>query len=110
MTVKEFLVKTLPQMQAGIIRSRAVCADGFALSIQASHVHHCHPKQILANGDYDTVEVAVKVLTENMGLQFEKHSSMQDIITKSEVGSIMCYGNVKMRFLEKFVAEHGGII
>ena len=34
-----------------------VCADGTLLSVQASQIHHCHPRSDF--GPYDSAEVAV---------------------------------------------------
>lgn len=47
--VNEFLRKTFSKTIFGTpaLRPIAVCADGFTLSIQASGMHYCIPKNLL---------------------------------------------------------------
>lgn len=111
MTVKEYLVESVTRLQAGVIRPRAVCADGLKLSIQASHLHHSYPQKLLADGEYETVEVALIISNEHDRLRFEKYSScIDEISTSGDVSNYLCCSYVNMRFMEQFVKEHGGIV
>lgn len=71
-----------------------VCADGFKVSIQASHLHYCSPREDLANGEYESVEIGFP-------------SFKEELIMRYRDGDIYPY--VPIDIVEKMIANHGGI-
>jgi len=54
--IKNFLKETSSNDEFNM-RERIVCQDGFSMSIQASRLHYCSPRESLINGNYDSVEI-----------------------------------------------------
>lgn len=42
-----------------VLRKHILCNDGFIISVQASSMHYCSPKENLDDGNYTTVEIGV---------------------------------------------------
>lgn len=72
-----------------------VCADGYMLSIQASHFHYCSPRR--DEGPWEAVEIAAVDPGEDFAEYFD--SDYRD-------GAV--YGYVPVELIERLVADHGG--
>lgn len=94
MTIKEYLKNTSANKGFILIRPPVVCADGFKVSIQASHLHYCSPREDLANGEYESVEIGFP-------------SFKEELIMRYRDGDIYPY--VPIDIVEKMIANHGGI-
>ena len=106
MNANEYLVKTQPPMvdygfgprQHGV-RPRAVCNDGFNVSIQASSSHYCEPREDNLP-EYTEVELG--------------YPSMVDALIKdyAEDPDDLCntvYGHVPIELVDELLAKHGGL-
>lgn len=105
MTAKEYLKKTIKKHEYDDgfcfqeIRPRAVCKDGFSVSIQASRGHYCTPREDFLE-DYDTVELGYP----SEGLEELADYAEDEDLTKT------VYAQVPIEILEKIISKHGGII
>lgn len=95
MTVKEWMVKTFDAANEFLVRPRALCLDGFSISIQANQFIYCMPKQLLADGDYCSLELGYA-------------SEYEELLEEYREGTIYPY--VPMELAEKVIEKHGGII
>ena len=96
MTVKEWLAHTFKEVPYGLlVREHAVCEDGFTISIQASKVHYCCPKDTIASGDYTHAELGYSCQRE-------------ELLEPFKAGNIYPY--VPIEVAEKVIENHGGII
>ena len=82
----------------GAVRKGITCADGFFISVQASHFHYCSPRQ--DEGPWDTVEVGFPSQPEEMLLMFAED---RDKPTES------VYGYVPIEIVDSVILRHGGI-
>ena len=94
MTVKEFLRETYVKDEF-CVRPKAICVDGFRISIQASRFHYSCPRTMLEKGDYVCVE---------LGFANKK----DELIEEYKDGPVYPY--VPIEVAEELVASHGGII
>lgn len=95
MTVKEWMVKTFDAAENFLVRPRALCLDGFSISIQANQFIYCAPRQLLADGDYCSLELGFA-------------SEYEELLEEYRKGTIYPY--VPMELAEKVIEKHGGII
>lgn len=95
MTVKEWLRKTYDPDEFVLIRNRAVCADGFTISIQASRGHYCTPRGDKADGEYTTLELGYP-------------SKREETLEKYREDTI--YPWVPIEAVEQVIENHGGIV
>lgn len=73
-------------------RPKAICADGFKMSIQASEDHYCQKDD---EGSYVSVEVGFPSLPEPL---------------LDEYGDDGVYGYVPLTVVDAIIAKHGGIL
>ena len=108
MNTNEFLKKFYSAKLVGLgaravtvqdIRPWAVCADGFAISIQASQYHYCTPRED-GQIDYKQVELGYPSKEEEMILDFAEDP---DDPTST------VYGYVPVEVVDKMLEKHGGI-
>ena len=106
MTAKEFLAKYPPALPHSVrrgfprppnssyrnVRPKALCADGFSISIQASINHYCTIKD---DGEIVSVELGYP----SKPIHPKGHPRNQSV-----------YGHVAIATVERIVARHGGII
>lgn len=107
MTVKDFMKKTIdrvPGVCYQAIRPRAVCSDGFSVSIQASYGHYCYPRENFLE-EYDKVELGYP--NDYMGEEFDEYAEDFDDEGKACLNTV--YGYVPIEIVEKLIAKHGGI-
>lgn len=84
----------------GIHRYRAVFADGFECSIQASEQHACHPRKTF-EGPYDEIQ---------LGYLSKKDPLLSEYARDPEREPKTLYEYVPDYIVNKFIAKHGGII
>jgi hypothetical protein len=80
------------------IIGRVVCADGFALSIQASSVHYCQPRDDY--GPWHCVEV---------GFLSARVEALMPFADGEYEPTKNVYGYVPVKIVAEIIAEHGGI-
>jgi hypothetical protein len=98
MTVKEFLEKSFKE-DGYNVRSRAVCEDGFSVSIQGgTEFHYCTPRKLC--NEYETVELGFPTAIENSLLPYA-----EDINNPCDT----VYGYVPIKIVEEVIKKHGGI-
>jgi hypothetical protein len=108
MTAKEWLEKTLPAPVEGYSRMyrhnrpRAMCADGWSVSIQGNtDGHYCRPRDTHYDGVPWEVELGYPSEAEELLLNYaEDKERLTDTV----------YAYVPIDVLEDVVAKHGGII
>lgn len=72
-----------------------VCKDGFFISVQASELHNCMPKETLEEFDYECVEVRCTELDDLLQMYSDKDSTICDM--------------VPVDIIEALIAKHNGI-
>ena len=77
------------------VRSKITCADGFAVSVQASDYHYCTPRENY--GPYTQVEV---------GFPSEPEAAL-DPYAESFESAVFAY--VPVEVVNKMIDRHGGI-
>ena len=75
-----------------------VCEDGTNLSVQASQVHHSHPRSDF--GPYDCAEVATSIRAS----EWESFNAEPDV---SEAPFV--YRRVPLEMIAAFINRHGGL-
>jgi hypothetical protein len=88
------------ESQPGPLRLPLTCMDGAELSIQASFMHYCSPRE--DEGPYKSVEVGFPE-----GLSKEDLASLAEFHTGCEMP---VYSWVPVNLIEKIVENHGGPI
>lgn len=78
---------------------KIVCADGFTLSVQASSVHYCYPRE--NTGPWDEVEVGFPSATPT---EILKYAEDQERPTNT------VYGYVPIQLVEQLIERHGGAV
>ena len=106
MTVKEYLKKTIGKSDTDfqLIRPRAICKDGYSISIQASHCHYCDPREDFLE-EYDSVELGYPNQYDEL---IDEYAEDFDDDGKACTNTV--FGFVPMEIVEKLVKKHGGII
>ena len=87
-------------------RKRAVCKDGFSISIQASEHHYCTPRIDGAYTEYDDVELGFPSEAEPLITEYVEvgYDDIPDPPTES------VYPHVPTNVVKKMIDKHGGII
>lgn len=78
---------------------RITCADGFSLSVQASHGAYCSPRRNLA--EWYEVEV---------GFPSAKPEFFAEYAEESDRYTDTVYGYVPIELVEQCIALHGGMV
>ena len=78
---------------------RIQCADGFSLSVQASHGAYCSPRTNL--GPWDEVEV---------GFPSDVPTPIMNYAENPEAPTETVYGYVPIELVEELIAAHGGMM
>lgn len=95
-STNKFLSQNKPD---GIVRKKALCKDGFSISIQASMYHECNPRK--PKGPYKSVELGY---SSHIEILIEKYAKN----TPSKYYTIYSYVPVKV--VDEVIKKHGGII
>jgi len=103
MTAKEWLELTLePADECGFrpIRPRAVCKDGFSVSIQGNTRHHyCAPREVVDWGyEYE------------LGYPSERDETIMSYAEDRTDPTGTVYGFVPIDIIETLIQKHGGIV
>lgn len=77
-----------------------VCADGFEMSVQASEVHYCSPRELLPFGDYVSWEV---------GFPSALEPDLMPYCEDPEHPLDTVYGYVPTATVNAVIAKHGGL-
>ena len=77
---------------------RIECADGFVMSVQASHFHYCTPRE--DEGPYSEVKV---------GFPSAQDPDLQPYAETPENPTGTVYGYVPIEIVEKVIENHGGM-
>ena len=80
------------------VRPHIVCADGFSLSVQASHFHYCSPKEDV--GPYRTVEIGYPSQEIPQLMEYAEDES-------NPTGTVYAY--VPVKIVGEIIDQHGGI-
>jgi len=105
MTLNEYLMSQRdendPKIRDGYLCPRAKrieCADGFSLSVQASHCAYCSPRMNL--GPWDQVEV---------GFPSDVPDQIMDYCEDPAQPTDSVYGYVPIELVEDLITAHGGM-
>ena len=82
-------------------RKTVVCKDGFAMSVQASDFHHCHPKENGIAMNYSSVEVGFPSKKEDLILDWAEDRD-------DPTGTV--YGYVPASIIIDVIDKHGGMV
>ena len=82
-------------------RKTVVCKDGFAMSVQASEFHHCHPKENGIAMNYSSVEVGFPSKKEDLILDWAEDRD-------DPTGTV--YGYVPASIIIDVIENHGGMV
>ena len=77
-----------------------VCADGATISVQASRIHCCHPRD--DEGPYTKVEVGFPTNVDEMPASWKEYATDAD----QAVADI--YAFIPIELVAQFIDEHGG--
>ena len=84
-----------------LLRPRALCADGFSISIQGGNrFHYCRPRELCMI--FESVELGFPSQVEDLIMQYI------DGPEGNPLGSV--YGFVPIEVVDEMVAKHGGIV
>ena len=91
-----------------VLRNYILCNDGFIISVQASKLHYCSPKEYLPDGNYDSVEIGRVYINNEDKNHF---TSYLDDFTNygylSSDGSVI--GFCPIERVDEVIKLHGGI-
>lgn len=90
----------LPAHKYGM-RPRLVCTDGVSLSVQASAMHYCAPRN--NDGPHTHVEVGFLLDADNQPFPAPVTWARYDD------GTSDVFGYVPVELVESFIADHGGV-
>lgn len=76
-----------------------VCADGLTLSVQASHLHYCSPRN--DEGPYSTVEI---------GFPSEKVEEFMEYAEDAENPTQTVYARVPVEVVLQVINSRGGVV
>jgi hypothetical protein len=79
---------------------RLTCADGFSMSVQASHYHYSKPRTLVESGDYASWEIGFPSAAEYDLLPFAE---------EDERPTETVYGFVPTEVVNRIIAKHGGL-
>lgn len=95
--INEWLRKT---SNDGFRRRKLICNDGFSMSVQASRIHYCHPRE--NNADFYTeVEIGYPSDVEDELIYYA-----EDRYHPTET----VYGYVPVELVDKIISKHGGVV
>lgn len=77
---------------------RVECADGFVMSVQASHTHYCKPRE--SELDY--------YLQFEVGFPSEKEDLLMDYVEDEDNPTETVYGYVPFEVIDAVIKKHGG--
>lgn len=99
MDIKRFLSMTYTD-DVFLVRGSILCQDGFIMSIQASHVHYCEPRENLKSGDYTKVEIGFPNKIEELLMPYaeNEHDYLDSV-----------YPYVPIEIVEAVIQKHGGM-
>lgn len=82
------------------MRSKAKCADGFEVSIQASEFHYCQPRD--NSGQYWEVELGFPTMepTSEIAVFAEDENDLTGTV----------YGYVPIELVDALLESHGGLV
>ena len=104
MNTNEWLVATrkVAQLPSGYqfvhVRPRAICGDGFSVSIQASRLTYCAPRNDL--GPYCKVELGYPSVSDDLIQEYAESP-------ERPIGTV--YGQVPVEIVDALLEKHGGI-
>ena len=81
------------------VAARIVCVDGATLSVQASSLHYCSPREDV--GPYDAVEVGFPSIA--------PPRSWKSYAEGGKCSTDTVYGYVPVVLVQRFIKRHGGI-
>jgi len=98
MKAKEFLEKTYQEEDEYVVRPRAICKDGFSVSIQGgTFFHYCSPRRLC--NFYNEVE---------LGFPSQKLNTLKGYAEdKNHCKTV--FGYVPIKKVEDIIKRHGGI-
>ena len=105
MKINEFLYKNkkFKELSPGYLMKElcppVVCKDGFYISVQASHLHHCTPRIDDAEM-YETVELGFPNMEDSLIFPYAEEK-------RKPTGTIYSY--VPVDIVDKLIEKHGGI-
>jgi hypothetical protein len=79
---------------------RITCADGFNLSVQASHYHYCQPR-------YDD---CYQYFSVEIGYPSERVDEFMEFAEDPREPTDTVYGQVPVDIVDAVIAKHGGIV
>ena len=82
-------------------RKTVVCQDGFAMSVQASEFHYCHPRESGISMNYSAVEV---------GFPSKKEELLMDWAEDVDEPTGTVYGYVPSSIIIDVIEKHGGMV
>lgn len=102
MNTNQFLKITKKELAEGVleIRPKVICQDGFMVSIQASSMYCCSPRNDTAD-EYETVELGYPTKVESLIIQYAK-------CIEDPTGTV--YLNVPVEVVDELLKQHGGIL
>lgn len=80
------------------VKNPLTCADGFTMSVQASHFHYCEPRK--DRGPHTKFEV---------GFPSEVEPLLMDYAENPDDPTQTVYGWVPADIVDQVIAKHGGI-
>lgn len=98
MNTNEYLKATFDPLEVIQLRPRAVCKDGFEISIQASFHHYCSPRTTF-EGPYAEVE---------LGYPSEDEPLIHDYAEGDDYTNTV-YGYVPVGIVDQVLEKHGGL-
>ena len=103
MNVNEYLEATRNERKGKgyaflTVRPAIVCGDGLELSVQASHMHYCLPRE--NDGPYSAVEI---------GFPSDAIPEIMEWAETSATPTETVYGYVPVEVVDAAIAAHGGI-
>ena len=81
------------------IYKRVVCADGFTISMQASHMTNCDPRDNA--GPYSEIEMAYPNRGDSLIQRYAENQYQP-------TGTV--YGRVPADIVRRLIAKHGGVV
>lgn len=87
-------------MEGNWLREPITCKDGFKMSVQASEMHYCSPRENNAEY-YTTVEV---------GFPSEQEETLMPYAEEPVSPTETVYGWVPIQVVSAIIEKHGGII
>lgn len=99
MDIERFLKMTYTD-DVFLVRGSILCQDGFMMSIQASHVHYCEPRENLKSGCYAKVEIGYPSEIEDLLIPYaeNEHNYLDSV-----------YPYVPIAVVEAVIQKHGGM-